>query len=242
MKIKDDLFLCLAWLSRIPVPTAPARPLASAVWGFPVVGALIGAGGAVAWAAGGMASPFIGAVAAVAAMILLCGGMHEDGLADYADGTGGKTRDQRLEIMRDSRIGSYGVLALLCVTLFRIGGVMALDHAADLVLAAMTGRVAMAGALLMPPARQDGLGRGAGRPTMRGLILAVVIWGGMVVVGLLVGHLTLSATLWGAGLGIGLTAMILHHAKRSLGGVTGDVLGAVCLISETAMLIGLATG
>lgn len=240
MKMTDDLFLCLAWLSRIPVPRAPSRPLTSAVWGFPVVGALIGAGGAVAWTAGGMASPFIGAVAAVAVMILLCGGMHEDGLADYADGTGGQTRDQRLEIMRDSRIGSYGVLALLCVTLLRIGGVMAMGHAVDLVLAAMTGRAAMAGALLIRPARQDGLGHGAGRPTMRGLMLVMMIWGVMVMAGLLSGYMTPLAILSGTGLSLLITAVLLHHARRSLGGITGDVLGAACLLSETAMLIGLA--
>ena len=102
-------------LTRLPVgwlatSAEPAR-LADAVWAFPVVGAVVGAiGGAVFWVCARLGMPpAVAAVWTLASMLLVTGALHEDGLADTADGLGGgRTRERKLEIMRDSRIGTFG--------------------------------------------------------------------------------------------------------------------------------------
>ncbi|MDO5703976.1 MAG: adenosylcobinamide-GDP ribazoletransferase, partial [Paracoccus sp. (in: a-proteobacteria)] len=105
--------LAVAFLTRLPVARLlPAHiiPLNSAAWAFPLAGAVVGgAGAAVLAVAVGAGFPvLLAALLALSAMILTTGGLHEDGLADLADAAGGATRERRLEIMRDSRIGSYG--------------------------------------------------------------------------------------------------------------------------------------
>ncbi|MEM8578904.1 MAG: adenosylcobinamide-GDP ribazoletransferase, partial [Pseudomonadota bacterium] len=104
-------------LSRLPLPRVPDAAFAEgarAVWAYPVVGLLLGA---FAAGIGALApTPVIGAGLALAAMAMMTGALHEDGLADTADGLwGGQSRARRLEIMKDSRIGAYGVLALILV-------------------------------------------------------------------------------------------------------------------------------
>ena len=86
------------------------------MWAFPVVGAVVGAiGGAVFWVCARLGMPpGVAAVWTLASMLLVTGALHEDGLADFADGLGGgRTRERKLEIMRDSRIGTFGGLALM---------------------------------------------------------------------------------------------------------------------------------
>src|SRR4051812_17521423 len=130
----DDLRVALAFYTRLPVaqPTpADGAALARAGWAAPLVGALIGALGALAyWIAIRLnLPPLVAATLAVGATLLLTGGLHEDGLADTADGFGGgAARQQILDIMRDSRIGTYGALALGISLLLRIGALSDLPN------------------------------------------------------------------------------------------------------------------
>ena len=141
----DDIRHCLAFLTRLPVPLPAdaARPeaLARAAWAFPLVGIVVGgvAGLALLAAEALGLDPLAGSVVAVAAAVLLTGGLHEDGLADVADGFGGgHDRAGKLAIMRDSRIGSYGVLALILSVGLRVSllASLASSSAAVLVLIA----------------------------------------------------------------------------------------------------------
>jgi adenosylcobinamide-GDP ribazoletransferase len=119
--LRDDLASAFALLSRLPIRPGTFRQ-ASSAWAWPVVGAVHGAlAGSVAWGLTVLAVP-AGATAALtlALLVLLSGGLHEDGLADAADGLfGGHTAERRLEIMKDSRIGSYGAMALVLVLILR---------------------------------------------------------------------------------------------------------------------------
>src|SRR5690606_31782388 len=147
------------------LPAAPPH-LAQAAWAFPLAGLVVGLAGAAVLALGGLAGlpAMLAALLAVGATILATGGLHEDGLADLADGTGGATREKRLEIMRDSRIGSYGVLALILAVGLRAAAIAALFGQPWLAAAGMVGLAAAsragmaAGLRLMPPARAGGLG------------------------------------------------------------------------------------
>ena len=115
-----ELAAAFALLTRLPVHRFPLPRLtvqAEAVWAYPLVGAAIGAiGGAVYWITHSLSCPpALAAICAILAMILATGAMHEDGLADFADGLAGDTKEHSLSIMRDHQIGTYGVIALaLC--------------------------------------------------------------------------------------------------------------------------------
>ena len=241
-----------AWtlLSRLPWPFAVPRDLGAlgrGVWAFPIMGALLGAlSGGVYWLAREIGiPPLVAAALAIGFLALATGGLHEDGLADTADGFGGgKTREQKLAIMRDSRIGSYGVLALIIVTLLRVGALAAMPGAAGfaaLIAAASLGRgFAALPMSLMPPARPDGLGRAAGRAPGFAACLALILG-------------VAAATLAAAGyalpwraVGYAVTAsffavlVVSFLAQRHIRGITGDVLGAAILAGDAAALIALA--
>ena len=233
-------------LTRLPV--APREPegapqqgaVGASCWAFPAVGAGIGflAAGAM------MLATLFGLHNAAAALLglvaagLVTGAMHEDGLADTADGFGGgHTRDEKLAIMRDSRQGSYGIIALIvtiglrAVALTTIGD--PIDGALALIAAHAASRAALPPALyLMNPAREDGLGATAGRPTLTATLVAVAI-GAVVAIGML-GPLrgTVALIVMAAAVA---TAAVL--AQRQIGGYTGDVLGAFQQIGEIVMLL-----
>ena len=131
----------LAYLTRLPVraPSPAGEELIRASWTFPVIGAGIGAFGAIAyWLALALGlPPFIGATLAVAATLLLTGALHEDGLADTADGFGADaSRERTLAIMRDSQIGTYGAIALVLSLLLRASALGSIADA-SLVVAAL---------------------------------------------------------------------------------------------------------
>lgn len=230
----------LVWLTRLPLRGIQTVPLAQAVWAFPLVGAVVGLWGgmALALAAWLGLSPFASALVALAAMTLVTGALHEDGLADYADGCGGAPPARALEIMRDSRIGSYGVLALILVIALKAAALA--DLAPGTAMAALIGtaalsRAGMAVALWrMPAARPDGLGRLAGRPSGTGSALAV----GLGCACLL--PLGLGATLAAAGVCAIAQVLLARHARRRLGGQTGDVLGALQQVGEVTALLALS--
>ncbi len=186
----DDFKVALQFLTRLPVRVPepwPEGALARSVAMFPLIGLLIGAVGALAFTIAiwlGL-PPALAAVLAVAVQILLTGGLHEDGLADLADGFGGgRTREEKLEIMRDSTLGSFGVIALILALLARIGAIAALAQpatvAAVLLAAAAISRAMMPPVMLwLAPARRDGLAATSGRPqlarVLTGLGLATLI-------------------------------------------------------------------
>lgn len=234
-------------LTRLPfgrfVGSGAADP-AACVWAYPIVGGAVGAiGGAAYWLSRSVAMPAVlAAVWALAAMVAVAGAFHEDGLADTADGFGGgPTRGKKLEIMRDSRIGTFGVLALVFSLALRGGAVFAIHDrarvAAALVVAGALGRGAIVGVLaLLQPARTDGLGASVNRPagervsSALGLaLLAAVI---LLPAPLAVGALLVAASACAA------TASL---AQAQIGGYTGDVLGAAEQVTECMILTLLGT-
>jgi adenosylcobinamide-GDP ribazoletransferase len=232
-----DLWSAFALLSRIPVPGhAPAG--ARGAWAWPLVGVAVGlVAGACAWAVSG-AGPGVAAAVALAVQAVLTGGLHEDGLADCADGFwGGHTRARRLEIMKDSRVGSYGVLALVLAVL---AGWSALAQAerviAVLVAAGALSRAPMAVLMAwLPNAREVGLSRLVGRPS--GAVAGAGVALAVAVAVLLCG----AAGLWAA-LAVAAVALAVGLVARAkIGGQTGDVLGAAQQLGFVAAVAVLAT-
>ncbi len=232
-----DIWVAFALLSRLPVPVdhhQAAKRGAKAAWAYPIVGAALGGIAAViAGAAAGLGTPpAITAIIALAALILMTGGMHEDGLADTADGMGASSREKKLEIMHDSQIGTYGVLVLLLVTLGRWSGLA--DIATAVMTLAAIGAVSRAAMsfqmVILRNATEDGLSATTGQPTeltvLTGALIALV--------------LCILAT------GFGAAALFLipflailpitAYAKRALGGQTGDILGATQQVAELAAI------
>jgi len=235
--------VALMLLSRLPAGRieGAAPNLADARWAFPLVGLALGL---IGWAvhAGALASGApapVAAVLALAALALATGALHFDGLADFADGIGGgRDRAHALEIMRDSRVGSYGVLALILIVALWLAALASLGAAAGLapflVIGALS-RVAMIGLQeTQPAARSDGLGRmAAGRSGRARLSAAAAV----LLAGLAVGWqgVALAATCAVVAAGTGVLA------RRKLGGITGDVLGATQLLAEAFCWAVLAT-
>lgn len=228
-------------LSRIPVPQSDAR-LADTVWAFPIVGWIIAlVQAAVAW--GLLAWDLPAALCAGVVLvvgIVLSGALHEDGLADTADGLwGGWTPERRLEIMRDSRLGSYGALAMILGLGLRWGAlalVLEAGHVmAPLLVAAGGSRAAMAAVMACTPhARRDGLGHAAGHPEGRRAVVALGLAAGMTV---LVAPGAFAACV----IAIAGSSMTLRHvALNRIGGQTGDILGATQQLGEIAALLVLA--
>ena len=230
-------------LTRLPL-AAPepdrATDLARATRAFPLAGALIGLIGATAfWISDELGlPPLAGALLALAATTLITGGFHEDGLADTADGLGAAVeRQRRLEIMRDSRSGVYGVLSLVFTVGLKAAALSAL--AADgWAPAALIAAHAVARGFLpavmawLPLARGDGLAVSTGQPvTAQGWIALAL---GAVIALVLLG---IGATL-AAMIAAGLTTISLAALARArLGGYTGDVLGAIEQVGEVAVLL-----
>jgi adenosylcobinamide-GDP ribazoletransferase len=240
------LVVALQFLTRLPVPRVALRPgdlhRASAL--FPLVGAVVAgtgigirAGLEPIWGAG------VGTVAALAAMIAVTGALHEDGLADTADGLwGGWTPARRLEIMRDSHIGTYGMVALIVVIGLRASLLLPLGLA-DFARAVTCGHVlARASTLLLvrllpvataPTVDHDRQRLGAavvGPLSPRRTLAAVVV---------VVLTVVLAARVWAAvPLAAGLLSCLLCAAlfRRRLGGITGDTLGAANQLVELAAI------
>jgi adenosylcobinamide-GDP ribazoletransferase len=229
----------LSLLTRLPAPGADGMRMAASAWAWPVVGALVaGLAGLVGLGALALGLPAIVAAGLVlAAQVMLTGAMHEDGLADCADGIwGGMTRDRRLEILKDSRIGAYGVLALILCVGLRWGLIAALlplpGALAALMAAGALSRGAMAGVMAaLPFARTDGLARHVGRPTRAAAGLSAAV-------ALAVGLVMATPATWGAaGAVVVASALFARLALGRLGGQTGDVLGATQQLGEIAALL-----
>jgi adenosylcobinamide-GDP ribazoletransferase len=241
----DDLRTAVTFLTRLPIPhpeSAPLADFARAQRVFPLVGAAIGAAiGLVCLGMRVIGVPDLAAAAlALGAGALLTGALHEDGLADVADGFGGgREPAAKLEIMRDSRLGTYGALILMVSFAAKISALAALPdgflvqsliaaHAlARAVLPAMSNKLAHA--------RADGLAVNAGRPDAATVGFA----GAFALVVTLLSLPWLEAL--GAALVVAACALgMAWLAQRQIGGVTGDVLGAAEQVCETAILVLLA--
>lgn len=237
-----DAKAVIAFLTRLPLQ-APHYDLARACWAFPVAGLMVGIIAGTVFAVGlAFDIPSLAAaLLAIMASVLVTGALHEDGLADLADGLGGHDPDQRLEIMRDSRVGAFGVMALIfsiglratAVTVFvdPIAGFTAL------VASAVLSR-GMLPALMynLPLASESGLAASAGKPARQpvfvSLALTCVAAIALLGPGLASGALLISAL---AVLGVALLA------KRLIGGYNGDSLGAAQQSVEIAVLLLIAT-
>ena len=244
--ILSGFAVATAFFTRIPVTTSACRAerLADAAWAFPLVGA--GIGGVAAFAF--LLVQLLGlgdwpaAILAVAASIVLTGALHEDGIADTADGLiGGHDRDERLTIMRDSRHGTFGVVALVLSVLLRAAALARIGEAVYAGLALIAAHAASRSALpfamrALGPARTDGLGAAAGRPRT---LLAIAALG----IGLLVTLAALGPTRGAIAFGLAGTSMSIlgMSAHRRIGGYTGDVLGAFQQLGEIVVLLTAAT-
>lgn len=239
----DDVRLAVAFLTRLPMGDfRHPGSLADAAWAFPLVGVIVGGIGSAIYYGANVIDlpPMIGAFLTVAAMVLATGALHEDGLADVADGFGGgAVISRKLEIMRDSRIGSYGVLALVISVGLRVATISSIGRgeiAIAVILAAAIASRAVLPSLMaaLPMAREDGLAHGAGQPTQTcaGISLAL---GGLGLLVLLQPSLMLMLFAGGAAaLGAIVVGII---ARRQIGGQTGDVIGAAQQVAEMAVLI-----
>jgi len=229
MRALDDMRLAFQFLTVLPAGRPEPRPLGGAAWCFPLVGLAVGGCVALVLLAAreaGLPAALAGFLA-VGAGIALTGGLHEDGLADTADGLGVRDRRRALDAMRDSRAGAFGVLALALTVPMRALALAAAGPVAALAAHALS-RGAVAGAMAWtPPARSDGLAAEAG-PTsaLAPLLLAAGI-------GIALG--------WPAVPAAALAAFAAGWwAARRFGGHTGDTLGAVQQTTELAALLALA--
>lgn len=226
------------YLTVLPIPgakTAHEGPGAAAAW-FPVVGLAIGAILAVAdRLAAGLFVPLLAGVLTVTAWKLVTGGLHLDGLADCLDGLAGRDPAHRLVIMRDSHIGAFGAIGLVLFLLLEVAAVSGIDPPARgpaLVLAPVVGRA-------MPPviARvfpSPGPGHGASfRAELGRAAPAVAVVVAVTVAVLTMGARGVLALALAAAVALALGAFM----SRRLGGVTGDVHGAVIELSEVVVLL-----
>ena len=246
----QDLLSAGRLLTRLPlgspqgaVATEAAASHASRC--YPLVGAGVGLLAAIAFALADWLAlpPFAAALAALTLSVLVTGALHEDGLADVADGFGGgRDRAGKLAIMRDSRIGTYGVLALILVLAARGGSLTSIAEpcaaAAALIAAHALSRAGLAAVMwALPPARSDGLAAATGRPGGADAVAALV-FGAVIALLLLDAAVALVAILACATLQAGLAL----QARRQIGGYSGDVLGAAQQLGEAGVLLVVCAG
>jgi adenosylcobinamide-GDP ribazoletransferase len=239
----EELKASLAFCTRLPLPGATpqaAKALAKAAWAFPVTGLVVGLIGAIVYVlAHRLGVPAWPAAAlSVAATLVATGALHEDGLADMADGFGGGgTRDQKLAIMRDSRTGAYGVCALVLSLLLRIGALASFADTYGVVWALLASHSAARATMpalmwLLPPARSDGLSYDAGRPPEESVAAAVAIAFAVLLFCLHPARGIIALVFLAAA--VALTAWL---SARQIDGQTGDVVGALEQVSEIVVLL-----
>lgn len=228
--------LALGFMTRIPagVPTVPAEQLSRAAAWFPAVGLLVGALAAGVHAAAGLVLPSGPAtVLALAAAVLVTGAFHEDALADTADGLGAHVgRERKLEIMTDSRVGTYGALAVALPLLFAYSALAPLgdaDFAAAVVAGHVLGRWAgLPQAHFLPPAQAAGLG--AKVRVSRGALLI----GSAFTVAVVFAVMDPRTAALALGVAVAINVASGLALRRVLGGGTGDTFGAVNKLTELA--------
>jgi adenosylcobinamide-GDP ribazoletransferase len=224
----------VAFLTRLPVgggALTAAQLSRSALW-FPAVGLLVGGVMAGVHAlAGTVLDATPATVLALLAAMLVTGALHEDGLADAADAIGAHVpRERRLEILRDSRVGAYGALALVFCVLFALAVLAPLDDG-DFLRAALVGHAVgrwsiLPQSLLLPAARPDG----AGALMRAGTATTAVATAYTIAIALVAGRPAAGAV--ALGVAALLTALGVVLFRRTLGGATGDTFGALVKVVE----------
>jgi adenosylcobinamide-GDP ribazoletransferase len=247
-KLPADTLTALAFFSRIPVATPASFDLRQAAAGWPVAGLLLALGPALLLLLLS-AADFPALIAAILALTLyaaLTGGMHEDGLTDTFDALGGgRTQDARLAIMRDSRLGTFGALALMLTTLLKIAALAAIS------LPAWHGALALVAVAVVSrslavwhwretlPARRDGMAWSAGQPD--GVAFLITVGAAAIA-----GFALLIVFGVGAVIGIFLAAasvgLLNGLVSRVFGGHTGDTIGAAQQVAEALLFAGLTVG
>jgi adenosylcobinamide-GDP ribazoletransferase len=237
-RVDYDLRDAVAFLTRLPVGLNRNAPISQICWAFPLVGALVGAlgGGAFLLLLAMPLPPLIAAIAAFGFMIFLTGALHEDGLADAADGFGGGfDATRKIEIMRDSRIGAFGVLALIVALGLRVSTTAALFEIAlpALIVAGALSRAFIPALMYqMSPAATSGLAASAGRPGGGAALVSLGFGIGAAIIAFGPGPgLAIAATTAASAVATGALA------QRQIGGYNGDVLGAAQQIGEIAALL-----
>lgn len=244
--LSSDFKISLIFFTRLPVGhrvPIGSTDLARASWAAPLVGAIVGLLGAGAY---GLTyriglPPLAAAALALATTMLATGCLHEDGLADVADGFGGGvTRERKLEIMRDSRIGTYGVCVLTLSLVLRASALASLTEPMLVAFALVAAHTAARASLpafmaFVPLARSDGLSASAGRPPLGSILTASLI--GIIALGvsfsITAGVVTLLLLLSGF-------AFMAWICVKQIGGQTGDVLGTLEQACETIILLSAA--
>ena len=242
-----DIAAAFLLLSRIPIfwhhfPDDRPPVFMTALWAFPIVGLVIGAaGGLVMLGAQTLhLPPLFVALSGIFIMVMLSGAMHEDGLADMADGFGGgHDLESKIRIMHDSRIGTYGVLALI---LGNAGRIVLLSELAiqfsGMNLVALMALIAAAARFqpvmqlaLFPISQHASLASLVARPGVIQLIVAALIWAVP-----LYFLLNIQSLLIMLGATLALSLWLGRLATRQVDGLTGDVMGAATIIGEIALM------
>jgi adenosylcobinamide-GDP ribazoletransferase len=247
-RLPVDTLVSLSFFSRLPVSAQAGLDLHRSAGAWPVAGLLLALLPAVLFLLLRAADfpPFVVALLALAAYAALTGAMHEDGLSDTADGFGGgRPREEKLSIMRDSRLGTYGALALIFVTLTKAAALAALAIIPLYAALALIGAAVLSRSMALwhwnatLPARREGMAWAAGRPDWLALLIGLGI-GAVAGVMLLVAFglaALLAIVMAAAG-----AALFSDLCRRQVGGHTGDTIGAAQQIAEALLLAGLSVG
>jgi adenosylcobinamide-GDP ribazoletransferase len=237
-----DIAVSVAFATRLPlahVQRVAEGDIARASWAMPVAGAVVGAIAALVYVIAMRLGlpPSVAAALAVAAGMVLTGAMHEDGLADAADAMGGSGRDRKLEIMHDSRLGTFGACALVLSILLRWAALAGIASPGAVALALIASHTAARATLpavmaLVPPARSDGLAASFGAPPREVAGIAVLIGAMALLLCLGLGPGLLAAVLLGAA-----ALAVARLSMSAIGGQTGDVLGALEQVGEVLVLL-----
>ena len=240
-------FTALQFLTRLPVPTGDfhAEDLPKSLVFFPVVGLLVAAGGLwLHFALVSRAGNQIMGLVMLIYLVLLTGGLHEDALADAADGFGGGwDKEQVLVIMRDSRIGSYGSIAIVFSLLSRF--VLLTQLPSTKFVAYFTAGQVLSRwtplplSFFLPPARTDS---GQGSRVAQKISWISLLSGTLVAFGIAAPFLR-GTLLWAGATTVLITAVTGAYYQRRLGGITGDCLGATIQLAEIGVyLTGVVRG
>lgn len=252
----SDFCLCLEFFTRFPCPSSGQKPgflsladFSRAIRVLPLAGGAIGILAALALSIALRLAlpPVLAAPLAIGTLIAVSGAMHEDGLADCADGFfGGATREQKLAIMRDSRLGTFGAVALLLSLYMRVASLTVItgqnQWLADTVLigaAALSRTVSLVPLALLPSARENGAGFAAGKPDTMALATAASVSFLFALAPVLSGAALMRA-LAATTLATGAAFAVAALAKHQIGGQTGDVAGAAQQLGETAFYLAFA--
>jgi adenosylcobinamide-GDP ribazoletransferase len=230
----------VSFLTRVPTGTATASSDEIATWVpfFPLVGALVGMVGALVYVgARELWSPLVGAALAVSAEVLVTGGFHEDGLGDTVDALGGAadTGDAR-RILKDPRLGSFGVLAVTLSVVIRVGALASLSAWAAVAALPAAHALGRGAAISVLGSRDVAAGEGLGARYARAVAPPKLLAG--IAIALVIGGIAIGVWVLAASIACALVAWWMGRTARlTIGGITGDVLGAIQQCSMLAVLL-----